>query len=300
MTEPGKRSLILDIQSAATEANPDVAALLRRAKLAAVKLDQLDAVTWIDAELDGYFCGFDELPDYRKTYGILKAKYPYHGLRPIFLQHEETNEILTRAPLTGGVGALQKVANSNADSLNAVYYDMAQAHRDAILKLFNVQVEPILLLSQTQFEGVLSRVISMVLNWALDLEKAGILGEGLSFDTAEKQKAGAITFNTITAQNIGQVGSATESASVTVSQEVAGSQNIDNKKLETFCNQAKKAIPLLPPELQKDATEILRGISANSSTTEKQTALKSLKVVLEGATGNITAQGILQLIGSFF
>ncbi len=47
-------SLILEIQASAIETHVDVASLLRKAKAAAMKLDQADASTWMKAELDGY------------------------------------------------------------------------------------------------------------------------------------------------------------------------------------------------------------------------------------------------------
>ncbi|MGO8499677.1 hypothetical protein ACC785_38250, partial [Rhizobium ruizarguesonis] len=68
-------------------------------------------------------------------------------------------------------------------------------------------------LSTTQLQGVVEAVRNAILYWALSLERAGIKGEGFSFDTTERTKAltGSITYNI---NSIGSFGLATISPAV--------------------------------------------------------------------------------------
>lgn len=162
-SKPWQGSLIREIIAGAIESHPDVVTLLRKAKVAAVKLSQLDAVHWIDAELDGYDCKYDDLPSYRKTHGILKVKNPYHGYVPLFCGNAKTEDLLTRAPMAGGIGSLQNlIAVGNPE--NQLIFNMSARQRNAIIELFKLEWEPILFLSRSQIEIVLNRVVSLILN----------------------------------------------------------------------------------------------------------------------------------------
>ncbi|MBA4043590.1 MAG: hypothetical protein C0471_04105 [Erythrobacter sp.] len=60
--------LVEELQRDALDTNVRVDQLLRKVKLAAVKLGLSDALLWVDEELNGYQ-DREELPDYRKTRG---------------------------------------------------------------------------------------------------------------------------------------------------------------------------------------------------------------------------------------
>lgn len=57
-------SLLNEIQAGVTEANADVAAVLRKCKVLAVRLGSKDFQSWVDCELNGY-PSKNETPDYR-------------------------------------------------------------------------------------------------------------------------------------------------------------------------------------------------------------------------------------------
>ncbi len=290
------RSLVLEIQQTAIEDNVDVASLLRKAKVAAVKLKQTGAISWIDKELDGYTCSFDELPDYRKTHGTLKARNPYHGLIPFIFNEPETDELLTRAPMLEGVGTLQKLL-SGQEKGSLLRLNMSAVHRNAIIGLMEVKLEPVLLLSYSQIETILSRVTSLVLNWALELEANGILGENMGFKPDDEQKASIVT-QKIIAQNIGHIGDSQDNAKTNVSISSSGGQNIDQRKLAEFLEQTRSATDLLPDELKADVKKLIEQIEATENSEHQRSLLGSLRNTLEGASGNLAAQGIIQLIAS--
>jgi AbiTii len=52
----------------------------------------------------------------------------------------------------------------------------------------------------TALVGILETVRMVILNWTLKLEEDGILGEGLSFSSSEKQTASEHTYNRVVPQ----------------------------------------------------------------------------------------------------
>lgn len=76
------QSLIEQLQLGAVDGTAPITDLLRRAKLAAVKLKTQDFATWVDLEITGY-TDQPAVPDYRLVRGILKFLNPYHGWQPI-------------------------------------------------------------------------------------------------------------------------------------------------------------------------------------------------------------------------
>jgi AbiTii len=290
------KSIILEIQEAAISTNVDVSGLLRKAKVAAVKLGEVDAVEWIDLELDGYDHKFDDLPKYRQAHGILKVKNPYQGLVQVHFENAEIEELLTRTPISDGVGVIQSLLRKNSPD-STLSYSMSNRHRTAITDLLNVDFEPILMMSKSQLTTILERVVSLVLNWSLALEKAGILGEGMSFSMSDKEKSKNVTQNFF-AQNIGHVGDLSGSARATVSQSSKGDMAFDQRKIESLINQASRALPLLPESVRDPVAESLKELSVATSTEEKSGILARAKNVLEGASGNLAAEGILRLIST--
>ncbi|UTS81065.1 AbiTii domain-containing protein [Phaeobacter piscinae] len=297
-TKDTDKSLVLEIQLAAMSNEVDVASLLRKAKVAAVKLKQADAVRWIDSELDGYDCGYDDLPDYRKTHGSLKAWNPYRGKIPFMVEDPHTEELITRAPMTDGVGTLQKLVVGAAKN-GGLRYNMSTEHRNIVMVIMDIKLEPILTLSTSQLETVLSRVTSLVLNWALELEARGILGEGMTFKPEDTAKATAVT-NNIFAQNVGQVGNNSDSANTSISQYSHGDQNIDQRKLYDFLQQAIPASDMLPGDIREEVKRKLVEVRNSDSPEEQGSILQSVKTVLEGASGNLAASGMLQILASVF
>lgn len=287
-----KSSLILDIQTLAISPSVDAANLLRMAKVAAVKLSQTDAVTWIDAELDGYNCGFDDLPSYRQIHGTLKFKNPYHGLIPAYIKHKETEELLTRAPVAAGIGVVQSLCQSG----DALHYNMGNTQRNIIIEMFEGGMEPILQISPSQLQIIIERVISLVLNWSLELEKVGVLGEGMSFSMTDSQKATPVT-QTIIAQNIGMVGDVSHNSRATITQKVAG---LNEAKLLRLLDDLNKNLHLLPLNEQQAIEPLLLDLKVADSVSKKVATLDRIKNVLENAGGNVVAVGFLTLIASVF
>ncbi|SFL07911.1 hypothetical protein SAMN04488004_107115 [Loktanella salsilacus] len=238
---------------------------------------------------------FEELPEYRQIHGQLKVKNPYHGLQPIVFKDSNYEERASHAPFTQSISVAAKLV-LGGDSLE---YTLSGELRKKLVDGMQVALEPILLIDQGQLINVINTVQNTILNWTLELEKKGVLGEDLSFTMEEKNKASAVTQN-IYAQNIGHLGDLSGSGRSRVNQTSIGDQRIDQRKLEHFLSEASNAVSLLPNEVAPGAKKLLREISETKSEKDIKSKLDSLKEILENATGSVAAHGIIQLMSSLF
>lgn len=58
----------------------------------------------------------------------------------------------------------------------------------------DIPLEPTLLVGNSVLHGILDHVRNAVLDWALDLESRGIIGDGMSFSSKEKTTASQVTY----------------------------------------------------------------------------------------------------------
>ena len=82
-----------------------------------------------------------------------------------------------------------------------------------LMRFLDVPTEAHIDLDLGSIFNIVEAVRNTVLNWSHELEKAGILGEGMTFSVEEKTSAGPITQNFF-AENIGMIGDATGQARV--------------------------------------------------------------------------------------
>ena len=130
----------------------------------------------------------------------------------------------------------------------------------------------------------------------MKLEEEGIVGEGLSFSDAEKEAASSVTINVenMTGSQI-QAGTSNSSQSMT--------STINIQQINDFVKQLEESLPDLALDddtAQEVSSEIATIKAQVSSPKPKEGIIKSslgtIKRVLEGAAGNMTAQGLMRLI----
>ena len=176
--------LVEEIQQAAIDPDVAVSTLLRRVKLAAVKL-KLDTVQdWVELELNGY-SGKPDVPLYRKVNGSAMVRDSYQGWQPLVLS--EGSEFLRKASVGDSVGSIEAMlANKTGD--------MVREYPASILEKLsesnNVRlIQGGCLISRPSFVAILDAVRNLVLDWVIELERAGVVGDGLSFTAREREKA---------------------------------------------------------------------------------------------------------------
>jgi hypothetical protein len=186
------QSLIGDLQAEAVKPGASVTNLLRIAKIAATKLNSQDALVWIDRELKGYMdLKIEDLPPYRRLTGVPKGYNPYHGWQPIHFQDPETSRFFSEAPIGEALGAIEETIRGKSDGTYTFPYPPERKRRvqQALSHPADVHIE----LAYGQLWNIIDQVRNLILNWALELEKAGVIGKNMQFSESEKGHAGPVT-----------------------------------------------------------------------------------------------------------
>ena len=179
--------LVEQLQAEALDSTKSISDLLRKALVVAKKLGIKDFETWITAELNGYTGTTLVPPEYRKVIGEVKAYNPYNNyLMPIVIDNPTTSLKIRSRYLTEPISSLQSLLTGKTGQLTLSFPRQIEKF------LSNGEDEtfvPKLHLSINAIHSILDTVRNNVLNWALKLEEEGILGEGISFNEKEKEKA---------------------------------------------------------------------------------------------------------------
>lgn len=290
-------SIIQDLQSEATDTTNSVSDLLRKAKIVAVKLDLKEFEEWVERELNGYdVTSNDDLPDYRIISGEPKAWNPYHGWQPILFGDNKAGELMSRRGITSPVGELDDLVKTTSGTFAITY---SNAAKKSIMRSIGHETDVSFMISRSSIVGVLNAVRNRILDSALKLEKAGVLGEGISFSEKDKQKAqmAGVTYSIGHIENFaGAIGNVSDNATISVHQLNAESK----EELKKLIAQIEKYTPGLglSAEQKKKVSHMNLVVIEEVSKEEPQqskilSALHSLKNIFEGVAGNVIAQGII-------
>ena len=182
------KPLVIQFQEDLTVGNKRITELLRTAKLISVKLGLGSVQEWIEHELSGYPGELAKLPKYRFLGGgHLQFFNPYHGWIPAM------GSRLPDIPIFQPIGELETFAKGDS-----MYFTPARNYpltdysgSDDLISNFPQRIEFALSIVQ----GVQDAVRNRLLDWSIELEQQGILGENMSFKEEEKQIAKSQTFN---------------------------------------------------------------------------------------------------------
>jgi AbiTii len=287
-------SIIEQIQRDALDRSVRVSDLLRRVKLAATKLGLGSVEDWVEHELNGY--GKLPVPEYRIINGRPMFQRPLMGAgwEPLA---GAVDQLSTRH-VSQSIASLEELANAPEDS--TLHFPFP----DTIVEQLNKMNDTVgwgmtLEVSRSSIVSILDRVRTSVLDWALKMEQAGVLGSEFSFDATDKVKARSAT----TTINIGSIGSFAGNLGAG---NVAGDitvQGLDLKLVRNLSDQLKAhadeltsagadgptlraRLDQLEVELKKSrpATSVLRGL------------LVDVRNAVAGAAGNLMATGATALI----
>lgn len=291
--------LVLELQADCLNSNVKVSNLLRKALVISKKLGVTEIECWINKELDGYL-STDDIPKYRTVFGEVKVWNPYRGWQPLNFKNIEMAEQLSQREISQQVGELDSLSESDEHKL---YVPFPQHTVNYLMKSISVPLQPSLMVDKTEIIGILETVRNNVLNWSLELEQKGILGEGMSFSSEEKKIAHQTSYQ-IT-NNIGHMHNSQlqqDSAGSTQSLKVSESAG----DLKKFVQELKNAVNSL--KLQQEHTQELQEaiatleIQINSSKPKNiiiNESLHTVRNILEGTTGSIVASGLIYKLGLF-
>ena len=183
---------VLKLQEMALDNSVDIAEALRAAYMIASKLNLTEFRQWADRELNGYKGVRDEeIPNYRIMHVQIKAKNPFHGMIPVFIQDEELREPLTNTFVRDSIGSLLAILDA-PDNKHIVFLMPFEAQQ-FINKLCGTHdLEIMQIASKNQVQSLVDRVRTFLLDFALSLEKNGIIGSEISFSEREKKQASSM------------------------------------------------------------------------------------------------------------
>jgi hypothetical protein len=170
--------------------NPDepVDSLVRKAFVAATRLNVPELRKWAEFELNGYGgATAKDVPQYRKVRGELRAWDEALGdWKPVFDLNDKSLYSL-EYPIVHPIGSV--ASNSKLD---AVVISFEGDHKKMMMKALSGPAARVgVLVRGDRLRDVADRVRNIALTWALDLEQAGVQGEGRSFTSSEKDRAAA-------------------------------------------------------------------------------------------------------------
>ena len=178
--------LIHELRSDAISENCSLGELLRKSLVVAKKLRITDFELWVDHELNGYPPG-SEIPKYREVVGSVKAWNPNKGWIPIFIPDTKLAKFYTRQMINQAVGSLETlISDQEGGNLQVPFPPQVEAH---IARQTGLDFQSTLHVGSNQVDGILQAIRNTILNWALDLESRGILGDDMSFTSEEQQAA---------------------------------------------------------------------------------------------------------------
>jgi len=284
-------ALVLELVQMATNPAISPTMLLRNALVVARRLDAPELIGWINAELNGYGAEI-ELPSYRKIQGQLKAQNPYNGDIPLFMDSKWA-AALKVVNVNQGIPELIQLSDSSKSPCQYFPPEIEKELMDGM----DLPMRPFVSISYVQIHAIVEKVQSRILEWALDLESKGVLGEGLTFSLQEKQTVQSqhYHFGDVSSSQI-QIssphGSQTQShgdasallALIAVLQDTIASQSI-------------------PKELSAELQAEIDTLKAQSTSPKpkwrviRETVL-SIKSILENAAGGIAATQALPYIAA--
>ncbi|UXZ55369.1 hypothetical protein LOS15_04860 [Halomonas sp. 7T] len=278
-------ALVPELVNAAIDTSVSSSDLLRRALVVARRLAVPELVDWISSELNGYYS--EEVPDYRRVRGQLMAENPINGPIPFFASPEMA-ELLTDFKVRQPVPELMQLMQSTTGIYSHFPADIEQALMQMMRKTNGMAMRPVLRFSSVQVQGVIENVRNRVLEWALDLETKGVLGEGMTFTQQEKETVQQqhYHFGDVSGSQI-QIGSNSTNQTQT---------DGDMAALSALIELLREAIQQgrMEADLREELQAELATLQAQAASPKPKWAIikataGSIKAVLESASGGVLA-----------
>ncbi|MDA0999403.1 MAG: hypothetical protein O2807_02635 [bacterium] len=293
-------SLVEQLQAEALDSKISVTELLRKAKMVAAKLNLDDMQEWLENEMNGYkSMDNDDYPSYRIVTGHPQALNTYRGWEPLMVANAPDLEraISTRS-INSSVAELEDLLKADGD----IGMSFDPATKAKLQEGMNYPAELRVLLSRSCIAHILEAVRNVILDWSVNLEKAGIKGDGISFSQQEKEDAQNAT--TIHIGNItnfsGNIGNVSDQAVVNATQTNTFSQaNLD--EIRSLVSQMREYLPAVDLDdedsVENEARIIEDELSAEQPDHARiRNALSSLGRILQGAAENIIVSGVIHQI----
>ncbi len=287
--------LIGEIQKGCLDDSVSIESLLRRVKLAAVKLKLGELETWVDNELNGYQS--NEVPEHRILYGEPAAWHPIHGWVPIQIDDTFLSDLLRKAPTTQSIGSLRDLISKEQDG--PCHFPVPPGVVTELNKIFSTSTPRIVVqIPRGSVIAALDFVRNKVLDWSIEMEKSGVLGEGHTFNENEIESAKTI-MPTIQFGNIenfaGNIGVGNTSGDITLT--IANTTEI-REKLQQLLDATPQLVAAgannsLPTTINAAIVETEK---SEHDRPKMMSLIQDLRTALASAAGNLTADGAIAAV----
>jgi hypothetical protein len=290
-------SIIEQIQKDALDQTVSVSTLLRKVKLAAAKLELQKVEGWVDSELKGY--GTDgSVPEYRQVRGFPVARGVVGGFEPIAFDAGAAEKFST-VPIGQSIPGIEgQLKTGSTASLIFPYPPALMAALNAVNR--RQMVECGVKFSATSLVAIVEAVRTLVLEWSIEMERAGIAGSDLRFSDEEKNRAQAAPISI----HIESIGTFTGNLGIgNVASDITSTSSIQVERVANLLSQIKSHSTALAQEGLNEQ-DILRRVSAIEAELHKPTPdhqiirslLTGLRSVVVGAAQGLLTSGLLSLL----
>ena len=179
--------IVIELQQACLNDAIPCSSLLLKAYAIAMKLGMKDTAEIFSHELNGYKdADKNILPKYRRVLVNTEAYDAYYDrwIPVTFPSKSEFN----KHSVVESITEIEKIDQTKCDTLEV----RLNADAQKIIHKVTNMTEPMLvhqIFSAAQATSILQKVRKVILDWSLELERKGILGENLEFSVEEISKA---------------------------------------------------------------------------------------------------------------
>jgi hypothetical protein len=290
-------TMIEQIQRDALNADVPVSTLLLKVKLAAAKLGLPKLEGWVDKELKGYNQQ-DETPEYRRLQGVPGARGPYRGWEPLVTDKDFAERFSTAhigTPISGIESQIRSAPKA------PLIYQYPPAVAEGLNKSNRGQISQCgVLFNAQQLVPIVEVVRTLVLEWSIEMERAGITGSSdTSFSEEEKNRAQS----TPVTIHIGQIGTFTGNLGVGNTAADVTSSSLRVESVENLLNQIKAHSATLSAE-GLDEDDLLHRVATIENEVKKpapnhgviKSLLEDLRTVVRASVQGLVSTGLLSLL----
>lgn len=173
---------------------------------------------------------------------MLRGENEYGHAKRLVFSDPESFRLVNTMTFPNPLFELEEAVRNSKSNTDIAYMMQPEASA-ALRKKFPNVVIFYLEINVVTIKGIIEKVRNIVLDWALELGRAGVMGEGMSFSDSDKRRAESITHN-IYAQNVIVAG---DQASVSATQ-TATQAPLDLKQLAALLKELRADIARLPDE----------------------------------------------------
>lgn len=291
-------SVIVELQKDALDRKVPITDLLRKAFIVARKLKIAEFENWVSNELNGYE-NSEDIPEYRKIGGFVKAWNPYRGWQPVFFPNSGLQQALSIRPCNQTIAEIESLLGSESKSRTLQMPYSAKTEQQ-LRKSIDFDTQITLVIPCTALVRIVDAVRTIVLNWSIKLEEDGIIGESLTFTSQERETAERASYNI---NNFyGPVQSPQIQQQTSKSFQVSSVDQFDIDSVNNFLSNIGRQIENL--DLSSDTKKELNSeINTAKAQTESpkpkhaiiRETLSSIRRILEGAGGGVATQLLTEL-----